>query len=147
MAKRAKVLSNGRNANVKFVMLPHYLTNSVAWQSLSGNAVKLLIEVWRRHNGANNGEITFAVREAEPIGIGRNAASKAFVELIDRGFLKVRRESGFTVKTRDARLWELTGEACDGRGASKEFMGWRPKAANGLRQVSRPKSSARPHGI
>ena len=85
MRKRSKPNATGRDTTERFVKLDHFVTNCMAWLSLSGDAVKLLIAVWRRHNGANNGEISFAVREAEEIGLGRNKASKAFKELIDRG--------------------------------------------------------------
>ena len=100
------------------------MTGCAAWLTLSGNATKLLLAVWRRHNGTNNGEIAFAVRESEPIGLTKDQASRAFKELVARGFLKMHRDSAFTVKKREARTWELTAECCGGKPASKDFMKW-----------------------
>ena len=33
-------------------------------------------------------------------------------------------EQGRTLKTKEARVWEITAECADGRPASKEFMSW-----------------------
>jgi hypothetical protein len=91
---------------------------------MSPNASKLLLAVWRRHNGSNNGEISFSVREAEAIGFSKDQTSRAFKELVSKGFLKVRTDSAFTCKLRLARTWEITAEACDDRPPSKDFMRW-----------------------
>lgn len=108
----------------RWVGLPHWMLNSTAWQLLSPNAVKQLIEVWRRYNGVNNGEISYSVREAAGIGLHRNKAGRALQELVDSGFLKVARDSSFTVKTREARLWTITALPMpNGTPATKEFMG------------------------
>jgi hypothetical protein len=114
----------------RFVLLPHYMLKSSAWKSLSPNAKALLLEVWVRHNGFNNGEISYAVREAEAIGMHHSTASRAFDELIEKNFLRVTRDSAFHVKTRHARLWEITAEGCDGKPASKDFMRWSPPDKN-----------------
>ncbi len=108
----------------RFIALPHYMLKSPAWKTLSPNAKALLIEVWARHNGFNNGTISYSVREAEEIGISYSTAARAFSELIDRGFLRVRRDSRFTQKTREARLWEITAEQCDGNKAAADFVRW-----------------------
>jgi hypothetical protein len=91
---------------------------------MSPNAVKLLIDLWSRHNGQNNGEIAYAVRDAEGIGLSKNQASRAFDELVERGSLKIWRASTFTLKTKEARTWELTAEPAAGRAATKDFMRW-----------------------
>ena len=49
----------GRSSD-RFVMLPHYLIKSQAWRTMPALAKALLLEVWVRYNGANNGEISFS---------------------------------------------------------------------------------------
>ena len=110
----------------RWVALHHWMLRSPAWKSLSPNAKALLLDVWQRHNGANNGEISYAVREAESIGLRRTRAARAFNELVERGFLVMTRNSAFTVKTRAARLWRITAESCGDDRATKDFMHYSP---------------------
>ena len=103
------------------------MMDSPAWQSLSLGARCLLLEVWNRHTGENNGAISMSIREAATLlGAGKNSTDRWFHELEHKGFLIARRRGAFTLKTRTATAWELTMEPCDGRAASKEFMRWRP---------------------
>ncbi|HYH36738.1 MAG TPA: hypothetical protein VD860_00835 [Azospirillum sp.] len=120
--------ATGRNDTARFVALPHYLLNSLAWRTMSPNAKALLLDVWARHNGANNGDIAYAVREAEGIGLSKDQAARAFAELAERGFLRLHRAATFTLKTKEARTWELTAERRGDLPASKDFMRWRPAA-------------------
>ena len=116
----------------RFVLLPHYLLKSAAFKSLTGDAVKVMLDVWLRHNGINNGEISYGVREAyggpeaEKIDIKKNAASRALNMLVDHGFLVRMRDSSFNVKTRTARTWRLTAEPYRGDRGTKDFMKWAP---------------------
>jgi hypothetical protein len=106
--------------------LHHYLLNSPAWESLPGDAIKLLIDVWKRHNGVNNGEISYSCREAEKIGLSRPTTARMFDILIDRGFLAVVRNSCFKAKDKRARTWRITDEPAFGKERTKDFMRWRP---------------------
>lgn len=125
-----RVNATGRNECDPFVMLPHWLLDSPAFRSLSSDAVKLLLHVWRRHNGSNNGSISYAVREAGDkktgIGLSKDRASRAFDQLTKMGFLKVRRASTFDLKTKEARTWELTAVAVGDERPTKDFMRWTP---------------------
>ena len=124
--RSGRVNATGRSTNVpRFVMLHHSVIDSPAYRSLSCTARSLLIEVWRRHNGYNNGQIAFSSREAaERAGVCKNTASKAFRELEDRGFLKARQRGSFRLKIRHATEWTLTGESFNGQPATKDFMRW-----------------------
>ena len=114
---------------VRHVRLYHVMLNCPAWQSLSPGARSLLIEVWARHNGQNNGEISFSVREAAiKLRVSKDTAAKWFHELVAKGFLKVRRQGSFRWKGGKATTWEVTAERCDERAASKDFMRWKPTA-------------------
>ena len=125
-----RVDAKGRSiGEVRHVRLRHYMLRSPAWQSLGPVARSLLIEVWARHNGINNGEISFSVREAaERLCIHRDTVSKAFHELENKGFLKARQRGSFTYKVRHASEWKITDEPFRDKPASKDFMRWKPTA-------------------
>jgi hypothetical protein len=110
----------------RYVGLPHYLLNSLAWRTLPGDAVKVLIDVWKRHNGVNNGEISYGVREAAEIGITKTPAARMLHILVERGFLAIVRDSAFNVKTKQVRTWRLTAEPYRGQQGTNDFMRWRP---------------------
>ena len=138
------VNATGRSKAEPFVRLPIWMLKSAAWRTLSPSAFKLLVHLWSRHNGQNNGEIAYAVRDAAEIGLGKSAASDALAELVDRGFLKIRRAATFKLKTKEARTWELTAEPVNGQPASRDFMRWvhsdgRPKRSE-IRRKNRTQS-------
>jgi hypothetical protein len=108
----------------RFIMLPHYMLRSEVWKTLAPEAKALLIDVWMRHNGSNNGEISYSVREASQIGLSRSVAARMFKVLTDRGFLRIARNSAFSLKTKEARLWHLTTEPLRDERPTKDFMRW-----------------------
>lgn len=114
----------------RFVMLPHYMLKAPAFTTLPGEAVKILIDVWSRHSGVNNGEISYSVREAEELGISKSTAARMFDVLDERGFLAKVRNSGFSVKIKMARTWRITAEPRGEERATKDFMRWSPQAAS-----------------
>ena len=61
---RKKLKRGVGGSSDRFIQIPHYMIDSPAWRGLPGDAVKALIQVWRHHNGVNNGEISFACSEA-----------------------------------------------------------------------------------
>ena len=88
--RAGRVNATGRtNSEARHIRLYHWLLKSPAWHSISPLARSLLIEVWRRYNGQNNGEISYSVREAaKALHVGKDTANRAFHELEDREFLK-----------------------------------------------------------
>ena len=123
---KRKTNAKGRNTGQQFIRLDAAVTQSPAWQSLCCEARSLLIEIWKRHNGFNNGFISYSYREAKKaLGIGSTKVKKAFDQLIDRGFLIIRRKSSFNFKGNGgasrATEWELTTEACDGKSAKMNY--------------------------
>jgi hypothetical protein len=130
----------------RYVGLPHYMLDCPAFKTLPGDALKLLIYIWKRHNGVNNGEITFAVREAGEggIGISKSVAARMLEVLIERGFLVIVRNSGFNVKTKLARSWRLTAEPYRDKPGTKDFMRWKPsqKSAGAAKPADAPPADA-----
>jgi len=104
---------------------------SEAWQSLDGNCRALYLELARRYRGpsSNNGKIPYSVREAAAaLHIGRSTAQRCFDRLIETGFIRIGKRSGFNMKGRVATEWVLTEFPDDTAGvftaASKDFMKW-----------------------
>ena len=127
MANRQQKLRGiGMSNGDRYVQLEHYMLKSKAWQALNPQAWKLYIAVCLRHNGINNGTISYAVREAEAISLTRSTAKRAFDELEVRGFLALTRDSSFSQKARMARLWRITAYPTEGRDATQDFMRWQP---------------------
>lgn len=119
----------GRTKNEPFILLHRGVTNSEAWRSLSCEAKALLIEVWARHNGANNGQIALSHRQARTaLRIGNGKVQKTFLELQEKGFLIARMKGSFNWKVAAgegrASEWELTTEACEGQPAKGLYRSW-----------------------
>jgi hypothetical protein len=64
----------GRDRQERYVKLRYWLLNSQAWNSLSGNARALYVELAQRYNGSNNGRIPYSVREAANYAAQANGA-------------------------------------------------------------------------
>lgn len=114
--------ATGRNNTSRFVRLDYRMLNSNAYRSLSPNARSLLIEVMMLFNGGNNGSLYLSVEDAaHRIGVAdHHAASAAFKELQEMGFIEMTQDAYFWIKaahTSRARTWRLTGEAGPGRKA------------------------------
>jgi DNA-binding GntR family transcriptional regulator len=118
----------------RYVRLPEYLLDCPAWQSLDCAARCLYVELARRYRGpdSNNGKIPYSVREAaSALRISKDTANRALLDLQERGFLKIAKDSGFNIKGRISREWLLTEFPDDRSGqhvqATKEFMTWSPQ--------------------
>jgi hypothetical protein len=111
---------------MRFVALPYYMLNSEAYLSLPGDALKIYVDVAKRYNGVNNGEISYGVREAAEIGISKTVAARMLEILAGRGFLVVTRNSDFRVKSRATRVWRLTNEPYRGTAGTRDFTRWQP---------------------
>ncbi|MNE86564.1 hypothetical protein D3C80_1836780 [compost metagenome] len=116
------------------------MLKSDAYRSLNVYARCLYIELKRLYNGTNNGNIPLSHRDAQPlVGCSDGPIKKAFLELQDRGFIKVSQKGSFNWKTRidptefsRATTWILTEYPVDYptkvlSGPTKEYMRWKPK--------------------
>lgn len=94
----------------KFVPVHYELAHSLAWRSLSGAAVKVLIELRTRFNGSNNGDLSLSLGDAARLlAVSKSTAKRAFDELVAKGFL-VNMSPGHWYG-RQAATWAVTMEA------------------------------------
>src|SRR5262249_47668647 len=144
MSKYGKKFGKGE----RFVLLRHLLTDSPAWQSLTGNARALYFEMARRYNGSNNGIIPYSIQEAvESLHIGPATACNLFRVLESRGFIVCTKKGAFSLKTvKEASLWLLTEHASDHpvAHATKTFMRWQMPEGETFASINgRPESKTR----
>jgi len=100
-----------------FVKIPHLLTDTAAWRSLSPQARVVLIELIRIYNGRNNGYLALSARDAAArCNIAKDTATKVFRELIEKGFVELVVPGGFSMKLRHAAEYRLTHLRCDRTG-------------------------------
>ena len=137
MNKHRKDL-NGKNLP-RYVRLFHWMMDSEAWKDLSGNARAIYLEISKRYNGTNNGQIVYSLREAtRELKIGTSTAKRAFDELQDHGFVVAEQRGHFHwkinpggSKIRPASEWRLTVYGSNiapdfdsQQHGTKEFMRW-----------------------
>ncbi len=134
MASRRRGLgvnATGRSRDDRYIKLDHGLMNTDAWQSLSPDATKVLLDLWRRHNGTNNGEIAYSHREAHKClsrahgcNVSTRRATAALNEIQDKGFAVVTKAGSFNIKTKLSRTWRVTAEKVGDDRPTRDFRGW-----------------------
>jgi hypothetical protein len=99
-------VKNGRsNKKDRFVALPHYIMNTMAWGRLSVTARAAWLEFVRIHNGCNNGKIAMSSRAlGERLGVSKTTAERAIKELLTFGFIEITKASTFIRKRRAAEM-------------------------------------------
>ena len=130
--KSQKMHPNGRSkGESKHTKNFAWQINSDAWKALSCTAKCLEMELKMLYNGINNGDLFLSVREAaKRLDVASNTASKAFKELEEKGFIKVKQKGHFGYKIRHATSWILTEFEYNGQTATKDFMRWKPDKAD-----------------
>lgn len=123
----------GRNPTSRFVRLDHNsLLKTPAYRALSPNARSLYIELAMLENASNNGSLYLSVRDAAArMGVSDlTAASNAFDELCEAGFIALTCDATFGVKSSAisrARCWRLTSESTTNRAPTREFANRQPR--------------------
>ena len=104
------VNAKGRSKSHRWVQLDLWMLMCPAWQALTPDAVAVLIAVWTRYNGINNGQIAFSQRDAQDtLKSSERRAINALRDLQAKGFLHLHRKGGFNIKGRNpANEWEIT---------------------------------------
>lgn len=130
MARRHRgrgVNATGRSERAeRFWMLTYSMARSPAFRSLSGAAVKILVELRCRFDGENNGRLHLSYAEAATmLGLGKATIHRAFAELQEKGFLLQTRRGA-----RHCRLaseWLCTDiSAAKGEPPSNDWRRWQP---------------------
>jgi hypothetical protein len=117
----------GAKAN-GFNRLYHEIVDTEAFLFISVNgALPLLIYIWRRYNGYNNGRITYSQREVERLfGCSSKRAVRWFRVLQKAGFIVAVRHGSFSQKTgafaARATIWRLTMEPYADQGATRDYL-------------------------
>jgi hypothetical protein len=130
----------------RYFQLHHYMLKTEAWTALSAPARAVYVQIGYRYNGANNGRLSFSVRDAaSECKLARDTASRALRELISLGFIEETRHGGLSRKTRIASEWRLTAFKCDLTGNLKTslFMQRGAQARDNRQPRSRPQTAAR----
>ena len=105
MAKKG----NRRSRTERFIALPFSVLGTPAWQALSGNAVKVLIELIKLNNGSNNGGMFLSARQAaDRANLSSNTAAKCLTEIVEAGFVDIVEKGAFSRKTKAATTYRLT---------------------------------------
>jgi hypothetical protein len=74
----------------RFIMLPHAIYDSPAFEVLRPVDIAVLLLLIRKHNGYNNGDITLGVREAAArCRCGKSAAHRALNNLQTTGMITI----------------------------------------------------------
>lgn len=122
--KSKGINAKGRNKGEgQYMPLPYNLTRSAAFRRLSGNALKVFIEIRSRFNGANNGRLSLSFQDAaDLLGMSKSSVKRAFDELVEKGFLKKRREGQWYGRL--AAEYILTTEGHDGHLATNDWKRW-----------------------
>ena len=82
-----------KKSGPQFIQLFHYMIKSDAWQNLSCYARTVYIEISAKHNGFNNGDLSYTFQEASKI-MHRTTYAKALNELVSHGFIDIVRSGG-----------------------------------------------------
>lgn len=100
---RAKV--KNRKDCGSFARMPHQVTDSQNYRTLSIKAKALLADANARYNGRNNGDIDFTLKTMKKWGWNSNdTISKAKTELLKKGWLVLTRQGA----RNKANLYALT---------------------------------------
>ncbi|UWQ14194.1 hypothetical protein K3556_14995 [Aliiroseovarius sp. M344] len=112
----------------RHVQLPEWVQATPAWQSLKPGPRALYVELKRRYNGRNNGEIFLSHRDAaKALNVNRNTVGGYFSELQNKGFIRLTRGHCLgPAGIGQAASYALTEETLNGCSCSKEFMSWNP---------------------
>lgn len=135
----------------RHVHLSEYLQASAAWATMKPGPRALYVELRRRYNGANNGDIFLSHRDAAlALNVHRNTATEYFADLVERGFIRMTvgphlGPSGIG----QASKWALEDEATmDGKAALKTFQSWKPvEEPRPKNRTGRPKKQDAPPDI
>ena len=108
--------SGGDVMGKRFLRLTFDLLDSETCRNLSADAFRVLIDMWKRHNGENNGEIAYSWRDAQAC-LGKldhpacnDRVGTALRDIEASGLATVTRRGTAAPHRRRASLWRLSEE-------------------------------------
>ena len=105
--------------------IPFFVWDSSAMRDCDAVSRVVFLEILRRFNGFNNGRISLSVREAaEKAKVSIATANKKIHNLVKLGFVIITRNSGFNMKCRTAREFEITFHPANNRPAKNTFKSY-----------------------
>ena len=108
MSNRTK--TKNRKEKGSFSSIPHQVTNSDNYRSLSYTATKLLLDTIARYNGKNNGDFDYTLTTMKSWGWKSNdTIARAKNELLIKGWIVLTRQGG----RNKCNLYALTIHAID----------------------------------
>lgn len=137
MARGRKVDATGRSkGDGQYLLLPYSMSKSQAFRSLSGPGLKVWIALRCCFNGSNNGRLSLSYqRAAELLGLSKTTVARAFRELLEKGFIKLRKAGQWY--GRRAHEWIITDEKYNGYPATRDWERWCPPSAKKQKSVPR----------
>lgn len=111
----------------RFIKLTHQIMESEAWETASPQCKELVLRIWKRFNGRNNGRIPYSRREVEAaLGCGTHQAVRYLKEAQERGFIvATRRGSLGSDGAGKSTRWRITMEQFEDQQPTKDFLKWR----------------------
>ena len=110
----------------RFKKLPFVMLETSAWRSLNGNSIKIYLEICRRYNGSNNGNVSFSYNEGVKIfDMSKGTVSRSLKQLEEYGFIK-RHKTG-TFYGRKATTFFITSETTNGKPATCDWKNFIPR--------------------
>ena len=112
-----------------FLMIKTWELKSPAFRALTGDEVRVYIEMRMRYNGRNNGDIVFGGQMAgHAIHKSKATGSRILLRLVKLGFIKITKDSSFAQKGK-CKEYELTAldrqpakNSCKLPCGTKDFM-------------------------
>jgi hypothetical protein len=103
-----------------WLRLDHWMIKSAAYRKLDSNERCTLLEMMRRYDGNNNGDIAFGGGDGAWIGLSADITERALKGLEKRGFIICTQAANPRLERR--RRWELTMYKVGRNGPKKLFM-------------------------
>lgn len=136
-----KHTSKGRSkGDGGFIRLMHQMIETPAWRSLPVYERAAYVEIAQLYNGSNNGYLGMGVRRlADRLNVSPNKAAWCIQTLIERGFIEVTEQSGYSRKDRKQSEFRLTQYRCDRTHhiGSRAFQTWQEPEADKKTTVAR----------
>ena len=112
----------------RFVRLTYELLETEAWLHLTPSSIKVYIELRRRFNGSNNGQIHLSLLAgAKKLNMSKTTVKRALDQLILHGLIRCAERGYFT--GRQASRFILTNERDRGHTPTKEYRNFRPRVS------------------